>query len=584
MKMKRIVINTVCILLTLFILSGCAAQSAIRSFPDREFGKTDFRDMHYERYDRKRFDELSSKMRAIVAEGKSGKELPALYDEIISEATRAATQNSLINISYSQNPNDEKIISEKDEMLDIWIEIADEASKTIRDALLSSVGGELRKHLDTEEIKHFLKYEDLTERQKELASEENELVTEYERLMLNFDVTAQIDGETWTIDDLQEQSDKLDEDKISRIYDEIEKNVNLTAGGIMQELLTLRTEQAKLDGYDDYAEYQYIEGYLRDFTKEEAAIFENNVKKNVGPRYFNEISNNIFISAVGRDCKITAENVENYIGKYAKRISPEIYDSYKYMKKYHLCDFTSDSGKMDQGYTTELYSYNTPFIYNMCYENNSQTLSDSIHEFGHFTEMHYMPTENVLTDSMSIDIAEVHSQGMEMLCDAYYDEIFKEDSPVIRARHLSALLRSVVEGCIQDEFQQYLYSHPEASVNEMNQEYCSIRASYRDKPEEGKDYDYSWMYIMHTFSSPMYYISYATSALTALDIWTRAQENRDEAVQKYLFFTSFGANDYGYLELLEMCGMGDFRDEEYIEKVAGEVMDTALELAKEEAA
>ena len=89
---------------------------------------------------------------------------------------------------------------------------------------------------------------------------------------------------------------------------------------------------------------------------------------------------------------------------------------------------------------------------------------------------------------------------------------------------------------------------------------------------------------MHTFNAPMYYISYATSALTALDIWTRAQSDRGDAVNKYLYFTSFGSEDYGYLELLDICGLENFTDANYIKSTAGKVMDTIDELCENEKA
>lgn len=582
MRIRRMV-KLICLLLVFALLSGCGAQNVTHYFAETEFGKTRYADMKYERYDKTHFDELTAKLNAASASG-SGEEMIKLYDEIVAETEKALTMNSLININYSQNPNDENIISEKDKSLDITMDIADEANKAIRDALLSPAGAGLRKHLSVEEVREFLSYEDLTDRQKELLSENNELVTEYERLILNFDVSANIDGEIWTLDKLQEQAQTMDEDRAAQIYNEIEKNVNLQAGGIMQELLTIRIELAKSADYDSFVDYEYVEDFYRDYTKEEAAIFENAVKTSVAPRYFGELSKDVRLMTAGSDCKITAANVEDFIGKYAPQISSEIYDSFQYMKKYGLGVFTSDAEKLDQGYTTELYSYDTPFIYNMCYDNNAKTLSDSVHEFGHFTAMHYMPTDNVLTSSTNCDIAEVNSQGLELLYDAYYDEIFGKDAPLIRAQHLFALLSSVIEGCIQDEFQQYLYSHPEISMDEMNKAYCAIRASYGDKPEDGIDYDYNWMYVMHTFNAPMYYISYATSALTALDIWTRAQSDRGDAVNKYLYFTSFGSEDYGYLELLDICGLENFTDANYIKSTAGKVMDTIDELCENEKA
>ncbi len=579
-KYSRI-LRCLAILLIVCLLSGCAAKSQVRYFANDSFGKTRFADMQYEHYD---IDALMAKIDAFTAAAKNaeqGQKLIAAYDEIMAEVAKLDTMSALSIIRYTQNANDAQNEKEYSYMQECEIKAQNAAMVAIRDALKSPSGAYLRAHLDTQSAREFLAFRDMSEREQKLAMEELELDTEYDRLMLNLDVAAQIDGESWTMERLQEEGDTLDEAKKSEISEAIEKELNLTAGGIYQELLLLRDEQAKLAGYDNYIDYAYKEIYRRDYTKEDARAFHRAVKQELGPAYYKEITNKTLLQLAGRDCKIDEKNVLNYIGKYAKDISPELYESYKYMQRYKLCDFTADARKLDKGFTTSLPMYDAPFIYNMCYPGNARTLSDSVHEFGHFTAGHYVPKKNILTDSMSYDIAEVNSQGLELLYDEYYEDIFgKKDAPLIRARHLSSLLGSIVSGCIEDEFQQYAYTHIDASVEELNRAYCDIVRSYGYDYGD-KTYDYEWMYIHHTFSSPFYYISYATSALTSLDIWVTAQENREAAIDQYLRFTSFGVYDYDYLELLKICDMGNFTDAEYVNRITGITKDAVLELVEQ---
>ena len=54
---------------------------------------------------------------------------------------------------------------------------------------------------------------------------------------------------------------------------------------------------------------------------------------------------------------------------------------------------------------------------------------------------------------------------------------------------------------------------------------------------EGYDFNrYWWTQVTHTFASPLYYISYAVSAIPALSIWQTAETTeggREEAIRAY---------------------------------------------------
>ena len=57
-----------------------------------------------------------------------------------------------------------------------------------------------------------------------------------------------------------------------------------------------------------------------------------------------------------------------------------------------------------------------------------------------------------------------------------------------------------------------------------------------------------WVCVPHTFQSPMYYISYATSALPALEMWELSLEDYDAARDTYW-------------QLIERSPMASFREE-----------------------
>ena len=79
----------------------------------------------------------------------------------------------------------------------------------------------------------------------------------------------------------------------------------------------------------------------------------------------------------------------------------------------------------------------------------------------------------------------------------------------------------------------------------------------------------------HTFEVPMYYISYATSALAALDIYVRSLEDRDAAIELYLRVTET-TSDVRYCELLEQCGLDNIFEKGTIEKIAQELAEIGV--------
>ena len=79
---------------------------------------------------------------------------------------------------------------------------------------------------------------------------------------------------------------------------------------------------------------------------------------------------------------------------------------------------------------------------------------------------------------------------------------------------------------------------------------------------------YEWVEIPHHFETPFYYISYATSAISALELWEIAQGDRERALSVYDQITQF-TNNAQYREPLKQCGLSDPFDSDCVEEIAG---------------
>lgn len=77
------------------------------------------------------------------------------------------------------------------------------------------------------------------------------------------------------------------------------------------------------------------------------------------------------------------------------------------------------------------------------------------------------------------------------------------------------------------------------SLDEINNTFKDVMYDYGWKDWEGYSaIQYDWMYVPHNFDSPMYHVSYGTSAFAALQIWAKSINNYNKAVNlgKYTYF------------------------------------------------
>lgn len=241
-------------------------------------------------------------------------------------------------------------------------------------------------------------------------------------------------------------------------------------------------------------------------------------------------------------------------------------ESYNYMKNNHLYDMCICDTKIEAGFTTNLYSYKSPFIFNSGAGNYSD-IETFIHEFGHYNNIFHTST-HYLTDSFNVDVSEIHSQALELLMLQYAQDIYGESfAEYIRAEVLNSILSSIIDGCLYDEFQHEVYSSDhEMTLFELNTLFGNLSEEYGYEVNENGE-NYTWVLVDHTFKYPMYYIGYATSALSALDIWSISETDMDSAIDIYMQ-TSAKSSDTGYCQLVRELGLRNIFEEDTIKSIS----------------
>lgn len=386
-----------------------------------------------------------------------------------------------------------------------------------------------------------------------LTVQEQKLVSQYNKLSI------QEDGREQLGEDYMEGKITLKE-YITR-YTEISKQRNQELGEIYVQLVQLRVQIARTLGFSRYADYAY-QSLFRDFTPEEAADFSQAVQEHLVPLY-QALQEQYMLRILGAEEELEAtweDGIPALRSTLPNGFPEKMLEALDFMEERQLYDFGGGETKGQMAFTTSISGAGSPFLFiNTAVYQDPSTI---FHEFGHYYNF-YLSQPARWNDGNNLDIAEVHSQGLELLMHEAYEPLYGEDADLMRLSNLMDLLYSVLSGCAEDHFQQWVFNHPDADLEEMNEAHAALDAEFGMY-----EMYYEWVEIPHHFETPFYYISYATSAISALELWEIAQGDRERALSVYDQITQF-TNNAQYREPLKQCGLSDPFDSDCVEEIAG---------------
>lgn len=330
---------------------------------------------------------------------------------------------------------------------------------------------------------------------------------------------------------------------------------NLAAAEIYLELLST------------YDTETFYENYNRDFTAEEIIALSETVYSELIPAVdaIEEAFLNNKYSEDTYNSPILFDNVFEKMSETAPSVSQDIGKSAALLCSDKLYTSTSGENVYTGSFTIDLPVQNRALIYNYQYD-DCYDMTTAIHEFGHFYASFYDDTPSFLALN-NIDIAEVQSQGMEILFMPHYGDFYGKQSDAMRLLKLYDTLESAVTGFLVGEFEYTILKNIETITPEEVVEYFdSLMSEY--------GYETDFYYISHVFEQPGYYISYGVSALAALNIWQTSVEDYDAAVSLYENIAHIKCNspEYQFSSALSTCGFDNVLDESYISILADDLI------------
>ena len=335
------------------------------------------------------------------------------------------------------------------------------------------------------------------------------------------------------------------------------KKQNSEIGSIYIELIKLRHDIAEQRNMKSYEELAYLDNG-RDYTADDLDGYIEAIKRFIVPLYKKADSKKLYdrslVSAMSP--KTALSTVTSSVEGLDKGID----DALGYMLKYKLYDTGMSDSKYDQSYVLYLNDYESPFMF--CSPSGySDTVLTIAHEFGHYVDGYL---NYGLNDS--IDTSEVFSQGMEYLLLCNMDDA----EQLTRYKMLDELELYAYQACLNEfEHEAYAMDEDELTVERLNSLYSELLEEYGISDDyKGLD----WISVTHLFTSPFYVISYCVSDSAAFELYNMELNESGSGLKMYMKLLAESTN-YGFLDLLEECGMSSAISADTVKAIAATLAD-----------
>ncbi len=404
--------------------------------------------------------------------------------------------------------------------------------------------------------------------------EEGKLANQYDALV----ASAQIEynGQIYNLSQIAKfmsNPDRKVREESFKLYWGFLESIDDQIGEIYDKLVKLRDKMAKKLGFKNFIELGYLKLGRLDYNAQMVKDYRDQIYRDVVPvvkslreRQLERIKiekpepfdfNLDFLSGNAKPCGDTLYLV-NCANEMYHEMSEESGKFFEFMVDNHLLDLDAKAGKQGGGYMTYIPRYKAPFIFS-----NSNGTSGDVdtltHEVGHAFQG-YLGSDIEVPDYRmpTLEACEIDSMSMEFFAWPWMNLFFGEQADKYRFSHLDSAISFLPYGVEVDEFQHFVYEHPEVSHKQRCEEWSKLEKKYRpwlnyENFPFLKNGHY-WIKQSHIFSVPFYYIDYTLAQVLALEFKNEMEDNRAKAREKYVKLLKMGGQ-YPFLELLKKDGL-----------------------------
>lgn len=546
------------------------------------------------RYERPDMEEMARSFREALQSFKKASSLEEQNQMIAQINAIRKTYSTMENLCYIRHSIDttDAYYKKEQDFFDESAPIMKEYVSEFYEALIASpFRRELEKHwgkqlfrLAEVELKTF------SQEIVPLLQKENKLSTQY----LNRVASAKIsfDGKEYTLSQLQPLMESPDrgirkranaarfqffvdhEGEFDRLYD---------------DLVQTRTAIAQKLGYKNFVELGYDRMSRVDYDAEHVRVFRKQVEETIVPlatKLKERQRRRIGVDALKAydepfqfpTGNPTPKGSPEWIVEKGKtmyhQLSPETDAFFQFMVERELMDLVAKKGKQSGGYCTYIEKYHSPFIFSN-FNGTRGDIEVLTHEVGHafqtYCSRHYEMPEYRFP---GYEAGEIHSMSMEFFTWPWMKLFFEEDTDKYLFAHLSGAILFLPYGVAVDEFQHWVYEHPEATPAERKAAWRGIEKKYiPDRDYDGMDYlerGGFWQRQSHIYTAPFYYIDYTLAQICALQFWVKMQEDWEQAWGAYIDLCKLGGSQ-SFIELIDAVSLHSPFEDGCLKKMVDQV-------------
>jgi len=406
--------------------------------------------------------------------------------------------------------------------------------------------------------------------------QENKLVSEYGRLIASAQIPFE-DG-TYTISQLSPfKTDADDERRLAAWKAEGAwyKEHQADLDRIYDELVHLRDAMGKKLGHANFVPLGYDRMQRNCYDQHDVEKFREAVQtyvvplcdriyraqaERIGVPYPLSFANMALMFRSGNPRpQGTADDILAAGRTFYDELSPQTSTYFRAMLDQELLDVLSTEGKEGGGYCESLMDYHMPFIF----ANFNGTQGDVeviTHEAGHgfaaYLNIDRVPMSYVWP---GMEACEVHSMSMEFFAWPWAELFFGKDARKYLYSHLAGAVTFIPYGTMVDHFQHLVYEQPTMTPAERHATWKRLLGIYMPWVSLDGDIPFyadgeGWQRQMHIYQVPFYYIDYCLAQTVALEFWSMIQDDRANAWEHYMAYTSLGGSK-SFTELLATAGL-----------------------------
>jgi oligoendopeptidase F len=331
---------------------------------------------------------------------------------------------------------------------------------------------------------------------------------------------------------------------------------------LYSSLIKIRTEIAKNADFENFRDYKFEAMGRFDYTPKHCFEFHKAVGEVLVP-----LSGKILqarkqdlgfdtlkpydtsVDTTGKDSLKPFETSEQLTDKTINmfsKIRPFFGECIQNMKNMKHLDLASKKGKAPGGYNYPLYVSGYPFIF-MNSVGSQRDLITMVHEGGHAVHSVLTKDLDLVSDkSLPSEVAELASMSMELISMDYWDEFYKNEEELKRAKkeHIEDIFSVIPWVATIDKFQHWIYENPNHTLEERKENWLAILREFGSNIVDWTGYEeakaYSWQKQLHLFEVPFYYIEYGFAQLGAIAMWRNFKQNKEKTLDQYQAALSLG--------------------------------------------